>query len=376
MISKIVTAIAGLAAAPIKNKLERSEVVIKLLKKFGFEPEHPPPDFSGVYAYTLVEYGVGKPKPILELFQQDEIQRAFREAFEQNDPSILLRKGQDFIDAYAVGDQIKEIGIEPLPEFATFAMHFLDVTRKTRTPAEVISDRKIDDVQRSVSDIQEQLARFTDSQDILLEFAVQAQNYQALQPINDSSSSKIKKFILDQQIRSWFKALKYDIESYQVEGDTYFELIINIPARRGYDRILVRGVEGEAKLADVVALRKTVDEQKTQEGWLVAARRISPATRDAVNEPDNKNVIFCYTFDELLDQDADFDKYLDWLEAEVQRRGIDRMYVPLACTKDEFDPETKNKIGVSRYDANNGWIEGYMDRWLCDSLARNFAVKR
>ena len=371
---KIFTALAGFATTPIKNKLERNETVIKLLQQSGFRPDHPPADFSGVYAYTLVEYGLGKPQPVLELFRQDEIQWAFREAFEQNDPSILLKKGQDFIDGYALGDQIKEIGIEPLPEFATFAMHFLDVTRRTRTPTEVVTDQKLDNLQRGVSDIQDQLARLREPQEVLLKLALQAQSYQALQPANDSSAGKVRKFILAQQMRSWFTALKYDIESYEVEGDTYFELIINIPARRGYDRILVRGVEGEAKLADVVALRKAVAEQKTKEGWLVAARRISPAACDAVKEENNKDVIFCYTFDELLDQDADFNKYLDWLEAEVRQRGIDRMYVPLACTKDELDPVTKEKIGVSKYDADDGWIEGYIDRWLIDPSKEHISI--
>ncbi|BAY62121.1 WD-40 repeat protein [Calothrix brevissima NIES-22] len=373
-LTKIFTTIASLAATPIKNKLERNEAVIKLLKQFKFNPEHPPADFAGVYAYTLVEYGVGKPEPVLELFRQDEIRQAFREAFEQNDPSILLRKGQDFIDGYALGDQIKEISIEPLSEFATFAMHFLDVTRRTRNPAEVVREQKLDNLQRSVLDIQDQLARLAKPQDILLELALQAQNYQAFQPGNDSSVGKVRNFILAQQMRSWFTALKYEIESYEVEEETYFELIIKIPVRRGYDRILVRGVEGEAKLADVVGLRKAVDELKTKEGWLVAARRISPAARDAVKEKENQDVIFCYTFDELLDQDADFSKYLDWLEAEVKRKGIDKMYVPLACTKDEFDPATKTKIGVSKYGANDGWIEGYIDRWLDDPSKEHISI--
>lgn len=356
----------------------------------SFEPDHPPADFSGVYAYTLVEYGVGKAQPILELFRQDEIRQAFREAFEQNDPSILLTKGQDFIDGYALGDEIKEQGIEPLREFVTFATYFLDVTGRTRTPAEVVRDLKLDNLQRGVSDIQDQLAiwkqlrgisdvqdqlaRLKEPEEVLLKFALQAQSYQTLQPVNDSSVGKVRKFILAQQMRSWFTALKYNIESYEVEEDTYFELIINIPARRGYDRILVRGVEGEAKLNDVQALRKAVDKQKTEEGWLIAARRISPAARNAIKEKDNKDVIFCYTFDELLDQNADFNKYLDWLEAEVKRRAIDRMYVPLACTKDEFDPITKEKIGVSKYDADDGWIEGYIDRWLDDPSKEHISI--
>lgn len=80
----------------IKDKLQRNETVIKLLKQFNLDPDHPPADFSGVYAYALVEYGVGKPKPILALFRQTEMQQIFRKALDQNNPSILLREGEAF----------------------------------------------------------------------------------------------------------------------------------------------------------------------------------------------------------------------------------------------------------------------------------------
>jgi hypothetical protein len=103
---KIVTTLAGLAASPVKNKLERTKTVIKLLKKFGFEAEHPPADFSGVYAYTLVEYGVGKPQPILELFQQNEIQQAFRAALSR---AILPSYSER--DKILLRDMLWEIGL-------------------------------------------------------------------------------------------------------------------------------------------------------------------------------------------------------------------------------------------------------------------------
>ncbi|MGZ3628164.1 MAG: pentapeptide repeat-containing protein, partial [Ktedonobacteraceae bacterium] len=67
-------------------------------------------------------------------------------------------------------------------------------------------------------------------------------------------------------------------------------------------------------------------------------------------------------------------RYLDWLEEEIKRRGIDRMYVPLACSKEDFDPITKNKIGESRYDQRNGWIEGYIDRWLDDTSKEHISI--
>jgi hypothetical protein len=53
------------------------------------------------------------------------------------------------------------------------------------------------------------------------------------------------------------------------------------PVRRNrYDRILVRGIAGEAGLRDISALRESVEKHRTDEGWLVTARRISRAARD------------------------------------------------------------------------------------------------
>ena len=146
-----------------------------------------------------------------------------------------------------------------------------------------------------------------------------------------------------------------------------------MPTRRGYDRILVRGIEGEAEISDVAGLRKAREVQRTDEGWLVAVRRISQAARDEVNKMENRNLV-CYTFDELIDESADFSGYFNWLETEVKRRGIDQMYVPLACTKEEFDPLTKEKIGESRYDERNGWLDGYIDRWLDDPSKEHISI--
>jgi hypothetical protein len=178
---------------------------------------------------------------------------------------------------------------------------------------------------------------------------------------------------LAQQVRVWFETLGYRFESHEIRALDYFEWIINVPARRGYDRILVRGIEGEAEMSDVVALRQAVDEQRTDEGWLVADRRKSQAACDEVEKKENRD-LFCYTFDELLDEHADFSGYLDWLETEVERRGIDTMYVPLACTKEEFDTVTKQKIGESRYDERYGWIDGYIDRWLDDPSKEHISI--
>ena len=92
-----------------------------------------------------------------------------------------------------------------------------------------------------------------------------------------------------------------------------------------------------------------------------------------MDKEDNRHLA-CYTFDELIDQDADFSGYLDWLGAEVKRRQIDTKYVSLACTKEEFDPVTQHRRGVSRYDERDGWIDGYIDLWLDDPAKEHISV--
>jgi predicted NACHT family NTPase len=178
---------------------------------------------------------------------------------------------------------------------------------------------------------------------------------------------------LAKQMRAWFETLGYRFERHSRRTKDYFEWIITVAVRRGHHRILVRGIEGEIEISDVTALRQAVDEQRADEGWLVGAYRVSQAARDETAKPQQLD-LFCYTFDELLDEQADFSGYLNWLEAEVRRRGIDRMYVPLACIKEELDPLTKEKVGESRYDERNGYADNYLDRWLDDPAKEHISI--
>lgn len=78
------------------ESISRIERIIKLLKQLNLDPDHPPDDFSSVYQYALVEYGLGKSRPVLEIFRQSEIQQLFREALAHNNPSKLLQTGKRF----------------------------------------------------------------------------------------------------------------------------------------------------------------------------------------------------------------------------------------------------------------------------------------
>ncbi|ABA22883.1 Pentapeptide repeat protein [Trichormus variabilis ATCC 29413] len=368
----VISAVTSIANPVIKEKILRSETVIKLLQQFNLDPEHPPADFSGVYAYTLVEYGVGKPKAFLELFRQEAIKQAFRKALGHNNPSILLSEVDAFLDSYTLGDEIRSLELDVRREVAAFATVFIEVAKRSRTPADVLMSQQIGSLHKRIASIQEQLERLPTLEGIRTEIArLAAQNYPAL--AGATTENQCRAIALAQQMRGWFETLGYRLEKYEIWAEDYFEWIINVPVRRSYDRILVRGVAGEVRLSDVMALRQSVNQQKTDEGWLVSNRRIARAARDEVKKEENRH-LDCFTFDELIDLDADFTGYLDWLEAEIKRRKIDQKYVPLACTKEEIDPVTKRRIGVSRYEAEDGWIDGYIDLWLDDPAKEHISI--
>lgn len=370
---KLIDVIVGFASPVVRNKLQRNELVIKLLKQINLDPDHPPADFTAVYQYTLVEYGIGKPRPMLEIFRQLEIQDVFRKALDQNNPGLLLQEGERFLSSHTLGDQIRELGIDARREFYQFAAIFIEIAKRTRTPAEVLTNQRLESLNQQIGTVQERLTRLPTLEGMRTEIARLAAQSLAL-PAAESQDQQCRAFALAQQMKGWFETLGYRFETHEVWQNDYFEWVINIPVRRGrYDRILVRGMEGAAEIGDVGMLRQSVEQQHTDEGWLITTRRISRAARDEVEKSENAH-LGCYTFDELLDQDADFSGYLNWLEAEIQQRQIEQKYVPLACTKEELDPVTQQRIAVSRYDDRDGWIDGYIDQWLDDPAKEHISV--
>lgn len=371
----LISTILGFGTSIAKDKLQRHELVIKLLKQLKLDPEHPPADFTAVYQYALVEYGIGKPKPVLEIFRQSEIQQIFRRALDQNNPAILLKEGEEFLAGHVLGDELHALGLSARREFYEFAAVFIEIAKRTRTPAEVLTNQRLESLHRQIGMMQERLNRLPTLEGIRTEMARLAEQDLLVLPAAEANTVKqCRAFALAQQMRGWFETLGYRFEKYEVWEDDYFEWVINVPVRRNrFDRILVRGIEGEAGLGDVMALRQAVETQTADEGWLVTARRISRAARDEVEKPENRH-LDCYTFDELVDLDADFSGYIEWLEAEIQQRGIETTYVPIACTKEELDPVTKQRLTVSRYDERDGWIDGYIDRWLDDSAKEHISV--
>lgn len=179
---------------------------------------------------------------------------------------------------------------------------------------------------------------------------------------------------LGEQLKAWFQAVGYHIENYEQRAEEYFEWIINQPTGLGFLRILVRGIEGLVERHHVVDLRAAVEKHKTDGGWLLTFRRVDPGARDEERGSRSRPKIFCLTFDELIDQHADFTNYLNKLEKSIKNLGVSKYYVPLACLKQEFDSNTGRVAGEARFNAHNGSIDRYIDQWLDDPSKGHISI--
>lgn len=163
-------------------------------------------------------------------------------------------------------------------------------------------------------------------------------------------------------LRGWLESLGYTLEPWAVEDSSGFAWIVIMRERRRTLRAMIRGINGEIELADLRDARDRAKAQSVDELWLISPRRVSQAVHDAV-ESENE---FAGTVDEFIELDANFERYYEWLDAELAKKGIDKHWVPLGCHKRELDRVTGDTLGTSVYSAKDGGIEHYIDKWIHD----------
>ena len=188
--------------------------------------------------------------------------------------------------------------------------------------------------------------------------------------IDESVSKPLNQCSLHTRLHAWFDALGYSVEGMSSTEVAAGSWMLNVPRRRGFDRIVVFVAEGEADASQLKALEDLIDREAADEGWLVADMRVSAAVRDAAT---GNALLYCYTFDELIDEDTGIDDYLEWLGEEISQLKIDSRFISLGCRKREIDSEGKS-IAVSSYDAKDGGVEAYIDRWLDDPGKEHLSI--
>ncbi|MGW5561539.1 NACHT domain-containing protein [Micromonospora sp. NPDC003944] len=364
-LSPVVKILVSAAGKPILNMIKRQEQVQLALKRVGLNPRVPPTDFDGVYTYALVEHCYGGPEPVLKFFQNEYIKEAFRRSFESGDPRYLEREAEGIIEWNNETSALGKMDYDLRREFAAFTATFNLLVDRTRTAVETRQDVGL---QRFQADMHTQLADLRETLNSVPTLDEIRTISQAT--IDHEEEESVSRLATD--AKAWFDAIGYTIERESNVDRPGFLLVINVPARRRYDRIVVLGVSGEARHSDVELLEATVLGENADEGWVVAPRRVSDVARSRAE--DSRLLISCYTFDELIDQDVDFGPYLSWLDGVVQEKGISDRYVPLGAFKQEFTGKSTKPVGSSVYPWDKGGLDGYVDTWLTDPSKDHLSV--
>jgi WD40 repeat protein len=376
-IGGIVGKIFGLGFPLLRTQAERSEWYQKVLMDLGIPEAEHPNDFKTVYAIALIKCAAELKNEdtwnlMGQLLKEETIVEAFRRAFDRNDGAILQQAVESSIEQLALGDEIREAGIDWKPILKAFIQKFLETAKRSQTPGEAFLSWQSVNQHQQTKQALAGIERNIDQKMERLEAGIKALPGSQAEALSQES-------LLAQQLRGWLKALHYEFEQHEFRGDGYFEWVIRIsqsdPIRKKHKtyRIVVRGDEDAITLNDLAELREAVSAHRADGGWLIANRRVNAAVQKAMEDPENENLKAC-TLDELIDEDADFSRYVEEIEAEIQRLRVHECYVPLACCKDEINLKTQQKIGTSFYGERQGWIESYVDQWLDDPVKEHVSV--
>ncbi len=345
ILGPIISAIIRKSADKAWKKLSRTDKVLNVLKEVGRNSKRPEEDFESIYAHTLVEFGVEKERVMLEFFRNDKIINAFRSSFDKNDNFIFYQDAERFIEETKVGDDLREKNFNLKLEFTAFTAIFYAMVYLSRSPSTVITHQKLDEILELINK----------------------------GSINDIRAENLKMIqgSLGVQLKEWFSTLGYSFGEYERMDDRFCEMIIKIPARRGFDTIFVKGIEKKTEIGDIDEVIRAFEYHKTDEGWLVASNMTTKGALDKAKVTEN---IFCYTFDELIDDHADFSRYFEWLKTFVNEQHIDTDYIPLACKRDTYDEDGNKREKGERYGSEEGWMEGYINQWIEDPCKEHISI--
>ncbi|MEV7409155.1 NACHT domain-containing protein [Streptomyces althioticus] len=352
-------ALARAAGDPIKDAALRKRWVIKTLKALRLDPNQPPQDFHSIYAYTMVEALHGKPSSVLGLFEDKYVQQSFYRSYSDDNWSRLQREMSEAVERNRETGEFGYLPHSVEEEAQVFIAKFQDIVSRSRTAYETRLENKLD----NVSDMLDQVLKTRSEEE---------KHRQSEDPERAEASPSQR---LASDIRDWFQAVGYTVRrEWRVDGIEAVALLVEVPQRRRgkFDLVVSLCVDGELAPYHMQSLKSVMEKENAAEGWGIAQLRVSSLARDWADQSDE--TLSCFSFDELVDLEADFEPYIEWLEQEVRSRHIDSRYVPLTCHKEEVDPRTEKALGTSTYDWRNGGLDNYVDTWLADPAKKHLSL--
>lgn len=123
------------------NQAQKNDRISKVLKKLNLAPIETADNVEIVYAYALVEYGVFKAKPILELLRKSEIKDYFWGAYTNNTPLLFLEKVESFLNNQTeLKTAIQNSRIELAVELEEFGETFISYAKRTTADKFKVND--------------------------------------------------------------------------------------------------------------------------------------------------------------------------------------------------------------------------------------------
>ncbi|WP_371680528.1 NACHT domain-containing NTPase [Streptomyces sp. NBC_01276] len=356
---EIVTAAAGilgkLASKPLADGALRKEAVLRALRAVRLNPTVPPQDFGSLYAHALIEYCLGRPEPVLAFFRNPYVLESFRRSFSEGDWAAFRAEAAEAVERNRETAEFGHLGHGFEEHVDGFTAAFQGLVDRSRAPHEARLEQKLDVFLERVSQTR-----------------VEEESHRTRTEPGRSELSPAQRLMDD--VHEWFTAVGYEIRRTWEAAGGCVALLVDIPQRRPgrFDRTVVLCVEGELLPHHMRLVGELVAAEGALEGWGLARLRVSEAARRRA--ADSGDVLFCYSFDELVDLEANFEPYIAWVEEEVRRRGIDTRYVPISCSKEEIDPATGRPLDTSLYHWRDGGLDDYVAGWLQEPAKRHLSV--
>lgn len=149
---------------------------------------------------------------------------------------------------------------------------------------------------------------------------------------------------LTEEVKAWLQALGYEVSTPERLDDRIMQMIALLEKGTVTQRVLIRCIGDEIKLADVEALDEVLT-RKVPQGWLITDTRISNSAKQRAAADDEAYRLF--TLAQFLGQVV-WKNYFDSLKQLVTDNKIPQRYVDPSCFRqmvDEQGQETGQEKG-------------------------------
>lgn len=143
-IGMVVGAIVEMAVESGWDRTRKHRATQELLRKLDIDFGPVSAGFDDIYVYTLVLFGMGKPRPIVDIFAHSSVRRLLQRAFTLNDQELIEKEARELIEWPALERLLVGYEVSPEPLLREFLDCFNDSVNRVRTTVEVRQDQKLD----------------------------------------------------------------------------------------------------------------------------------------------------------------------------------------------------------------------------------------